>query len=45
MFTHVATIFIATSVVITENNIMRKDQRLIDKGLGLENVVVPEKQH
>ena len=44
MLTHASTIFVATTVVITENTIMRKDQRLIDKGLGLENVVFPEKQ-
>lgn len=39
-----ATIFVATTGAITQNTIMRKDQRLIDKGLGLENVVFPEKQ-
>ena len=44
MLTHAATIFVATTVVITENTIMRKDQRFIDKGLGLETVVFPEKQ-
>lgn len=42
--THAATIFVATTGAITQNTIMRKDQRLIDKGLGLENVVFPEKQ-